>query len=174
MPSSPGCWKRATCSSKGFIRPDQIGNLRAEILDLYGQHGWTLPGTDPIEGRVDKAKSCAEGEPPYLELYQRLYSLRSFHAVAHAPESRRHHRQARRRRSARPPQQSRQNVLPAVGTAHHANPPGLRSLPGLVPAPSPVGRRCRTAPWSWADSPFTRGRGRRRFSATTSRSAPAC
>ncbi len=71
---------------KRLIEPDQIRNLRFEILELYRQHGWLLPGSDPSEGRVDKAKSCAEGEPPYLELYHRLYGLRSFHAVAHAPE----------------------------------------------------------------------------------------
>ena len=71
---------------KGLVEPDQIGELRSEILDLYSQHEWLLGGTDPLEGRVDKSKSCAEGEPPYLGLYQRLYGLRSFYAVAHAPE----------------------------------------------------------------------------------------
>ena len=71
---------------KRLIEPDQIGGLRSEILDLYRPHDWLLPGTDPLEGRVDRSKSCAEGEPPYLEVYQLLYGLRSFHAVAHAPE----------------------------------------------------------------------------------------
>lgn len=71
---------------KGLIEPDRIGELRSEILDLYRQHEWLLAGTNPLEGRVDKSKSCAEGEPLYLELCQRLYGLRSFHAVAHAPE----------------------------------------------------------------------------------------
>ena len=42
---------------KGLIEPDQIGELRSEILDLYRQHEWLLAGTEPLEGRVDKSKS---------------------------------------------------------------------------------------------------------------------
>ncbi len=70
---------------KNMIDPGHIESLRAEILDLYRQNEWVMRGTDPMEGRVDVGKSCAEGEPPYLEVYRQLYALRSFHAIAHAP-----------------------------------------------------------------------------------------
>ncbi len=88
---SPGAMKKRLLQEgylffKSLIAPSRIESLRAEILDLYRRNDWVMAGTDPLEGRVDIGKSCAEGEPPYLEVYRRLYALRSFHAVAHSPE----------------------------------------------------------------------------------------
>ena len=71
---------------KQLVDPARLAQVRRQVLDIYDQHGWSLPGTDPQEGKVDAGKSCAEGEPAYMPVYEQLYALKSFHEIAHTPE----------------------------------------------------------------------------------------
>ena len=57
-----------------------------EITDVFHDSGWLLPGRDPSDRIANSSAACADGDPAYKDAYDRVFSLRSFHALPHHPE----------------------------------------------------------------------------------------
>ena len=59
--------------------PDQLRQLRLEMLGVIRDGGWLQAGTDPIDGIADLSRRCAEGDVAYADVYHEVYKLESFH-----------------------------------------------------------------------------------------------
>ena len=65
--------------------PDQLWDLRRDMLDVIKDGGWLQTGTDPMDGIADISKRCTEGDPEYPAVYHEVYKLESFHRAGHWP-----------------------------------------------------------------------------------------
>ncbi len=70
---------------RSLVDPESLANVRRQILALCEEHGWLKEGTDPMEGIARPGVLWLEGQPEYMELYNRLLCLEDFHALAHHP-----------------------------------------------------------------------------------------
>ena len=66
--------------------PDKLLALRKEMTQIFYDSGWLADGTDPMDGIVDLASRCTEGDLPYTDVYHKIYRLESFHRLPHEPE----------------------------------------------------------------------------------------
>ena len=66
--------------------PDQLHELRLEMLAVIRDGGWLQAGTDLADGIADLSKRCAEGDIAYADVYHEVYKLESFHRAGHWPE----------------------------------------------------------------------------------------
>lgn len=57
--------------------------LLGEIMQLVYEAGWLLPDHDPLERLVRADAACGEEDPSYKSVYRKVFSLESFHALAH-------------------------------------------------------------------------------------------
>ncbi len=64
--------------------PNQLLNLRKDMLTAINEGGWLEKGTDLMDGIADISKRCTEGDSEYPEVYHRVYKLESFHRTAHS------------------------------------------------------------------------------------------
>ncbi|NKB66949.1 MAG: phytanoyl-CoA dioxygenase [Candidatus Latescibacteria bacterium] len=63
--------------------PDQLLDLRRQIMAVCQAGGWLVAGTDPVDGIADIAHQCTEGHLAYNEVYHQLYRLEAFHQAGH-------------------------------------------------------------------------------------------
>ena len=55
--------------------PNQILNLRKDMLTAINEGGWLEKGTDLMDGIADISKRCTEGDSEYPEGYHRVFKL---------------------------------------------------------------------------------------------------
>ncbi len=55
------------------------------MLDVIRDGGWLQAGSNPIDGRADVTKKCAEGDPEYIAVYKNIQRLETFHRLPHDP-----------------------------------------------------------------------------------------
>ena len=65
--------------------PDQLRQLRLDMLGVIRDGGWLQEGTDLIDGVADISRRCTEGDPEYPKVYHEMYKLQSFHRAGHWP-----------------------------------------------------------------------------------------
>ena len=82
---------------KGLIEPDQIGELRSEILDLYNQHEWLLAGTDPLGGAGRQIKELRRGGTSILGVVSAPVRTSFVPRCGSRPSAHRHHGQGGKR-----------------------------------------------------------------------------
>src|SRR5712692_483897 len=76
---------------RGLIDSDALAAVRRGILSLCREAGWLAEGSEPGTHGVDQGGVAAPGrrfvepEPDYMEVYDRVMKLESFHALAHDP-----------------------------------------------------------------------------------------
>jgi len=69
-----------------LIAPEQLIEVRRQMLTVMLQGGWLVAGTDPVDGIADPDARCTEGDVSYTDVYHQVYKLQSFHQVAHSRE----------------------------------------------------------------------------------------
>lgn len=71
---------------RGLLDPDKLTEVRRQILEICAQHGWTEPGTDPVDGIAAPGVVHVEGQPHFNQVYRgEIMCLEVFHALAHEP-----------------------------------------------------------------------------------------
>ncbi len=78
---------------RGLLPVDELIDVRRRILQVLDRRGWILPGTDPMEGRADKAAYAAVPQEEIdfcgvgvgAEAYREIQHLEAFHQLAHHP-----------------------------------------------------------------------------------------
>lgn len=68
---------------RGLLPATLIEELADEISTVLVDAGWIEPGTPLASARADLARFCVEPQPPFMEVFYRLLSLRSLHALKH-------------------------------------------------------------------------------------------
>jgi hypothetical protein len=80
------------CEQDGYLffrqllNPQRLLDVREQMLTVMQAGGWLVAGTDPLDGIADPAARSTEGDPEYTDVYHKVYSLESFHSIAHSRE----------------------------------------------------------------------------------------
>ena len=69
----------------GILNEDILLNLRRQILELCREAGWVQEGPDLMAGQGTPGITTVEGQPKYMEVYDKVQKLESFHSLAHEP-----------------------------------------------------------------------------------------
>jgi len=72
---------------KQLLNPDNLLELRRQILTTLQEGGWLIAGTDPMDGIADVTKQCTEGDRKYTDVYHKVQKLEAVHRSAHWPET---------------------------------------------------------------------------------------
>jgi hypothetical protein len=67
---------------RGLLDAENLRELRREIVSICADCGWLKSGSDPMEA-IAWTSAKVEGEDEYFEVYDRVQSLESLHALAH-------------------------------------------------------------------------------------------
>jgi ectoine hydroxylase-related dioxygenase (phytanoyl-CoA dioxygenase family) len=67
---------------KGIVDREALLALRRQVLTICGEHGWTRPGADPMQGAAE-GPACLEGEEAYYRVYDDVQRLEALHALPH-------------------------------------------------------------------------------------------
>ena len=73
---------------RGLIPPDDVLDLRRQVLQIYRDRGWLKAGTALMDGVVDPAIDQVESYASNgadQAAYQAVYQLEAFHRLAHHP-----------------------------------------------------------------------------------------
>jgi hypothetical protein len=82
---------RARMAEEGYLFfpqliPDgSISNVRREILTLCSEAGWLNSEHKTEEGIAASGVAYIEGQPEFMQVYNRLQHIEAFHALAHEP-----------------------------------------------------------------------------------------
>ncbi len=72
---------------RGLLDPARVLEVRKQILDVCGKHGWLTAGSDPIDGIASPAIRVGEsGDPRWQTFYEDVQRVRDFHALALDPQ----------------------------------------------------------------------------------------
>ncbi len=70
---------------RGLLDPGQVRGLRRDVLEVCQRGGWLKEGSPLEDGIANGERIYLEPEPDYLEVYDEVQRLESFHGLAHAP-----------------------------------------------------------------------------------------
>lgn len=70
---------------KSVVPPQALRNLLDEITQILYAAGWLLSHHDPLEHKADPHSACGDPDPLFKRVYDQIFSLESFHALAHHP-----------------------------------------------------------------------------------------
>lgn len=70
---------------RNLIHTDETKKLLTEISTVLATAGWIHPLADPLQRLAVPSAACADGDPPYKDVYDSVFNLESFHALPHLP-----------------------------------------------------------------------------------------
>lgn len=70
---------------RGLLPFEDVNQLLNEILLIVGVAGWLMPGYGFVERAADNGAICGESDSSFNLVYQQVFGLESFHALAHHP-----------------------------------------------------------------------------------------
>lgn len=68
---------------RNLLPISEIEGLLGEMTAVLSAAGWIEPSANPLERRAVGSAACADGDPAYKEIYQRVFELESFHRFPH-------------------------------------------------------------------------------------------
>ncbi len=68
---------------KQLLNPDDLLDLRRQILTVLQEGEWLIAGTDPMDGIANVSKRCTEGDRKYTEIYHKVQKLEALHRSGH-------------------------------------------------------------------------------------------
>ena len=74
---------------RGLLPIDDVNRLLTEITQVVYAAGWLQTDRDPLERYVNIEAACGDPEPSFKRVYEQVFNLESFHALAHHPALRR-------------------------------------------------------------------------------------
>src|SRR5688500_15924341 len=70
---------------RGLIDPDRLAGVRQEIQEILARHGW-IAGGERLDERAPLTPPFREADEGFLEVYDEVQKLESFHSLAHDDE----------------------------------------------------------------------------------------
>lgn len=70
---------------RGLLPTDDLNRLLGEITQVVYGAGWLLPDQNPLERMADLNAACGDSDPSFKRVYEKVFSLETFHAFAHHP-----------------------------------------------------------------------------------------
>ena len=74
---------------RGLMPAGDLNHLLGEIAQIVHEAGWLLPDHGPLERLANVSAACGDPDPSFMAAYEQIFSLESFHALAHHPALRR-------------------------------------------------------------------------------------
>lgn len=68
---------------RNLLSSQDLNPLLRDITAVLRDAGWISPNNNPIELVANTAVACAEGDPAYKVIRDKVFSLQSFHALPH-------------------------------------------------------------------------------------------
>lgn len=72
---------------KQLLNPNNLLELRKQILTTLQEGGWLIAGTNPMDGIADVTQKCTEGDRKYTDVYHKVQKLEALHRSGHWPET---------------------------------------------------------------------------------------
>ncbi|MCG8414691.1 MAG: phytanoyl-CoA dioxygenase family protein [Pseudomonadales bacterium] len=69
---------------RGIVAPEKIAELRTQVVSCLSKAGWLDRQTDPLDA-IPAIVPYVEGDEGYLETYNEVQKLQTFHELAHEP-----------------------------------------------------------------------------------------
>lgn len=90
LSGSPGALRDRTREDgcllfRSIIDGEAVAEVRRDILGICQEAGWLAAGSEPGAGIAAPDIAHVEPEPAFMEVYNRVMCLESFHALAHQP-----------------------------------------------------------------------------------------
>jgi ectoine hydroxylase-related dioxygenase (phytanoyl-CoA dioxygenase family) len=73
---------------RGILPTDDINLLLGKMLEIVDAAGWLSPLHERLARIVNPKAACGESDPSFKCIYEQIFSLESFHALAHHPNLR--------------------------------------------------------------------------------------
>jgi Phytanoyl-CoA dioxygenase (PhyH) len=70
---------------RGLLPSEDVNQLLHEILQIVGVAGWLIPGYDLVERVANQSAICGDSDSSFNLVYEKVFGLESFHALAHHP-----------------------------------------------------------------------------------------
>jgi len=70
---------------RDLLSPQDLNPLLSDITVILRDSGWLSASTDPFERVANTAAACADGDPAYKVVRDKVFSLQSFHALPQHP-----------------------------------------------------------------------------------------
>jgi len=74
---------RGYCLIRGLLPSTDLQELLAEIAQIAHAAGWLVRNHSPLERLADSSAACGDPDPTFKRAYDQVFSLESFHALAH-------------------------------------------------------------------------------------------
>lgn len=89
MLNEPDALRRVAASDgllflRGVLDAAAVIEVRNDILSLCEEAGWLRPDSETSLGIAHPAATCVEPQPEFMQVYNRIMLLESFHRLAHA------------------------------------------------------------------------------------------
>jgi ectoine hydroxylase-related dioxygenase (phytanoyl-CoA dioxygenase family) len=68
---------------RGVLPADSVHGLLGEVLDVIREDGWLLPDSTGL--LANPSAACGESDARFKAVYERIFGLEAFHALAHHP-----------------------------------------------------------------------------------------
>lgn len=70
---------------RGLLSSQDLNRLLGEITGILSHAGWVESNSDTIQRIANVAAACADGDPAYKPIRDKIFSLQSLHAFPHHP-----------------------------------------------------------------------------------------
>jgi len=70
---------------RDLLPSGDLERLLAGIAQIVSEAGWLIPGHDILERVANPSAACGDPDPSFKRVYEQVFSLESFHAMAHHP-----------------------------------------------------------------------------------------
>ncbi len=70
---------------RGLLPSEPLLDVRRRILEICTEFGWLEPGTGLLDAVARRDLLFQEGDPVFMEVYDRVQRLEAFHRLAHHP-----------------------------------------------------------------------------------------
>lgn len=70
---------------KGLVDREQVLGLRRQVFEICRERGWLDPDAPVSDGVAAEGVLHLEGQPEFMQVYNRLLALEDFNTMAHSP-----------------------------------------------------------------------------------------
>src|SRR5271170_3990183 len=68
-----------------LLPANDLSRILRAITQIVLEAGWLLPDHSPLERMVNAGAACGDPDPSFMDVYEQIFSLEAFHALAHHP-----------------------------------------------------------------------------------------
>ncbi|HMD21957.1 MAG TPA: hypothetical protein VKH40_16650, partial [Alloacidobacterium sp.] len=68
-----------------LLPANDLSRILRAITQIVLEAGWLLPDHGLLERMVNAGAACGDPDPSFMDVYEQIFSLEAFHALAHHP-----------------------------------------------------------------------------------------